>query len=167
MQKQKIVSKTKSVALYSSLFFVLAIILNIGLIKAYYFAEEKAQELIPAYSSYAVSATRKAQADELPMKEWITQEFKQAGINTDVADCVLWGESNYNVNSVNTKSLDFGIAQWNIMHIKSGFISLECAGSYRCSIEKMIEKVKSDKGFSGWNAYKNNNCKRFGATFMK
>lgn len=155
----KIKNKIKSLSLYLSFFFVLAVILDITLFQAYVFAQRKATELFPAYSSYMVSTTRQAVADELTPKEYIWQEAQQAGLNIAKVDCLIDSESKYindwNVNKNGT--VDFGYWMINSIHIKSGIITLECATDLICSTDWAIERLKQGK-WNMWAGWKSN-CK--------
>ena len=110
---------------------------------------------------------------ELSVKEYVKQEIEKAGLNWKVAECVISRESNFNPNAIG-ETKDYGLMQYNIQHIKSGFISLECAGNVECSLKKAIEKVKKDGQWCGektgkgctWYGYRDANCKRFGNTFI-
>ena len=110
----------------------------------------------------------KAEAEaepELSMEEWVLKQFKDNGLNPDVANCVITQESRWGVNKIG-KTYDFGIMQWHRQHIDSGYISLECTGNYKCAVNKAIEKIKKDNGWSAWYGYKDANCQRFGKTFI-
>jgi hypothetical protein len=135
-------------------------------------ASIKARELAVSYIGgdvgdyvWAINVPRVKAEEKLPMKEWVLKQFADNGINTEVADCVIQRESLWNPDIV-SKTYDFGLMAWNIQHVKSGYISLECTGNYKCAVSKAIEKIKKDKGFSAWFGYRDANCGRFGKTFI-
>jgi len=102
---------------------------------------------------------------ELSMKEWVLNEFKINGLNTEVADCVIQNESGWQDQKVSPDGKDFGLMQWNIQHIRSGLITPKCIFDYKCAVKKAIAKIKKDKGWFAWMAYFDRDCKRFGKTF--
>lgn len=107
-----------------------------------------------------VNVARAEIIEEMPLRLWAMNYAFEQGVDADTLDCVIEHESNWNVNAyhINTNgSVDLGVAQWNTQHIKSGFITLECAGDARCALKAMIKKVKADKGFKSWYAV--SNCK--------
>jgi len=104
---------------------------------------------------------------EMPMKEWVLKQFADNGINTDVADCVIQRESQWNDQAISKTKTDYGLMQWHYQHIESGFIDFKCVYSYECAVKRAIEKIKKDKGFSAWFGYRDANCGRFGKTFIK
>jgi hypothetical protein len=84
---------------------------------------------------------------------WVAWRIAKAGLNPLEAAVVQVNESGYTNNdnrfNVNTNgSVDLGRWQWNSLHIKSGHITIECAGNYRCSTEKAIEARLKDGSWS-------------------
>jgi len=113
------------------------------------------------FPAYVVPSVNVPSKKPLTMKEWVMNEVAKAGLNKEEVECLIEHEGGWGDNAVgiNKGSADLGMFQWNSQHIKSGFISIKCAGDYKCATKKFIEKVKADKGFSAWYGHTNGNCK--------
>jgi hypothetical protein len=122
---------------------------------------------IPAYEAEAVyiTATVEKQTPEYeviakavtdsPIKQYAVEKALENKLDPLELIAVLQEESGFNENAYNINTngtVDLGIAQWNSIHIKSGFITIECAGNAKCSINKMIEKRIKDGNYSAWYA---------------
>ncbi len=118
--------------------------------------------IIPAYSHNEATASYSEPKENIA--EQITKDpVKQYVVNQAIANnldpleliAVIQGESGFNPNAYNVNTngtVDLGIAQWNSIHIKSGFITVECAGNAECAIDKMIAKRLKDGNYSAWYA---------------
>jgi hypothetical protein len=119
---------------------------------------------VPTFEIATVNA-KEIKDEKLPMKEWVMNEFLKNGLNTKVADCVINQESQWHDQSISPSREDFGLMQWHIQHVKSGFITPSCAFDYKCAVDRAIKKIKHDKGWSAWMGYADANCQRFGKSF--
>ena len=148
----------KQIAVYGSVLFVCACILLVGIYSAAKASLNFADYLFPAYILPEVNVPSKK---PLTMKEWVMNEVAKAGLNKDEVNWLIEHEGGWGDNAVgiNKGSADLGMFQWNTQHIKSGLLSIKCAGDYRCATQKFIEKVKKDKGFGAWNGHANGDCK--------
>ena len=141
--------------LFSASCLLLAVVYGLASVSLNY-----ADKLFPAYEIPGINVARADEVSDMPLRLWAMNYAYENGIDPIKFDCVIKGESNWNENAYNVNkngSFDLGIAQWNSQHIKSGFIKLACVADATCSIKKMIEKVKKDKGFKAWVA--SNKCK--------
>jgi hypothetical protein len=150
----------KLVVWFSVLFSASCLLLGVvyGVSKA---SLDLADYLFPEYVVPGVSVVRAEEVSDMPLRLWAMNEAFDNSLNPDTFDCVIKNESGYNPNAYNVNkggTVDFGLCEWNSQHIKSGFISLECASSPTCCVKRMIEKVKADKGYGAWYAY-NDKCK--------
>jgi len=96
---------------------------------------------------------RKAEAEPTNPDAWVAWRIAKAGLNPLEAAVVQVNESGYANNdnrfNVNTNgSVDLGRWQWNTLHVKSGFITIECAGNFKCATEKAIEARLKDGSWS-------------------
>lgn len=123
--------------------------------------------IIPPYEAEAlyITATVEKQAQEYeviakavtdsPIKQYVIEKALENKLDPLELIAVIQGESGFNENAYNINTngtVDLGIAQWNSIHIKSGFITIKCAGDTKCSIDKMIEKRIKDGNYSAWYA---------------
>ena len=146
-----------------------------GALQMYMTIVEIKNKTVNAYNEYMsplywqpvhINVPRAKAEEELPMKEWVLKQFADNGINTEVADCVITRESQWNDQHKPSATNDYGLMQWNVQHIDSGLITMSCVYDYKCAVSKAIEKIKKDKGFSAWFGYRDANCGRFGKTFI-
>ncbi len=88
---------------------------------------------------------------EPTMKDWVLGEWEKVG-QREMADKIISCESKWNMNATNVntnKTFDFSLYQWNSIHIKSGLLTAECLGSYKCQTQKAIEMWKK-LGWKPW-----------------
>ena len=98
------------------------------------------------------------------IKEEVLQMFEKEGLNSDIADCVCFAESNYNqyaINKNNNGTYDLGL--WQINDINK--VPREISFNYKKATEWTIAKVKRDKGWGAWYGFNAKDCGRFGNTF--
>lgn len=85
------------------------------------------------------------------MKDWVLWRWEKEG-QREMANKIITCESNWSMNATNintNKTFDFSLYQWNSIHIKSGFMTAECLGSYKCQTEKAIQMWKK-QGWRPW-----------------
>lgn len=88
---------------------------------------------------------------ELTMKEYVLNEWDKVG-QKEMAEKVINCESHWNMNATNintNKTFDISLYQFNNIHIKSGLLTVECLGDYKCQTRVAIEMWKH-KGWTPW-----------------
>ena len=149
----------KQTAIYASVLFASSCLL---LAVAYGLASVSlnfADYLFPAYPIAGVNVAR-AEVSDMPLRLWAMNYANDNKIDPIKFDCLINGESRWNVNAYNINkngSVDLGLLQWNTQHIKSGYISLECVSDPICAVKRAIEKIKKDGNMNAWVAAKS--CK--------
>lgn len=87
------------------------------------------------------------------IKAYIVEQAEKNGLDPVDIMMIIQGESHFNENAVgvNTnKTADLGLIQVNSIHIKSGSITLKCAGETKCAIDWLIKKRLADGNYSSW-----------------
>lgn len=90
-------------------------------------------------------------------KEWALDQWEKLGGQElrDEAVLVFFGESGFNKDATHCNTngtVDLGFYQANSVHIPKR-LSIECAGSIKCSTEKMLELYK-EQGWTPWTQAK-------------
>lgn len=96
----------------------------------------------------------KAKEKEPPIKEWIKQEIKNAGLNWEIAECIIKHESNFDNYAIgwNTNgTIDYGIWQINSCHKKT--ISVKDRLDYKLATKWAINKRITNGDWGIWTAY--------------
>ena len=126
---------------------VIVFALTVGLVNAYrFFCDPIGQWLTVDITV----STVEAKTNLLPMREWVLETVKQAGINPVEAEKIIQCESGWNDQATNVNtggSIDRGLFQINNKYHPS--VSNACAFDYRCNTEEAIKIYKA----SAWNAW--------------
>ena len=126
-----------------------AMLLAGGLYKAVCYA----QDYVPSYTTTDVTIK------EMPMKEWVLNEVKRAGLDVVEADCIITHESRWDnwATHWNTNgSIDYGLWMINSVHKKT--ISVEDRFNYKKATRWAIAKRLHDGNWNAWvSAYKSCN----------
>ena len=83
-------------------------------------------------------------------KEYVLEEVKKAGLDSDFVDLLIQCESGWRQNAVGYNrngSVDKSYWQINSIHK----LSDDCLNSVPCSTKWAIEKIKRDVGISAWS----------------
>ena len=133
---------------------ILSVIMAIGVIQIGNFTIKAYKEIayfisnpIPAYAIADVEI-----ADKIPMREWVLNEVKKAGLDVDYVDRLINCESKWNNWAVawnKNGSIDYGI--WQINSIHKGTISVEDRFDYKEATDWAIQKRLHDGNWSAWS----------------
>ena len=150
--------------LYFKLYFTVAVISLIAFGLAHWYLY--CFHYFPVYAMAEIMVPQKEEVKSISvkedMREWVLEAFKSAGLNPQIADCVIQRESGWQDQRLPSPTDDYGLMQWNIQHIKSGLLNMSCAYDFKCSVRKAINKVKHDGDWHSWYGYRDANCQRFG-----
>ena len=83
-------------------------------------------------------------------KEYVLEEVKKAGLDSDFVDRLIQCESGWRQNAIGYNrngSVDKSYWQINSIH----GLSDDCLNSVPCSTKWAIDKVKRDGGFGAWS----------------
>jgi len=108
---------------------------------------------VPVHAMAGLEVERKSQ--EPTMKEWVLNEVKKAGLNTNEVDCLIQNESGWNQWAYNVnwsgKTTDIGLFQINSIH--KGTISVEDRWNYKTATKWAINKRLHDGNWNAWYGY--------------
>ena len=112
------------------------------------------------YEVTSLIVTRKVEAIEPTMKEWVKAEVEKNGLDWNQVDCLIHRESGwnpwaYNISNDNNTT-DFGLWQINSIHKKTA--TVECRWDYKCATKWAIAKRLHDGNWSAWYGF-NKFCK--------
>lgn len=137
--------------MFISFLGVIALLLDASLVKGYCIARDAIIKVMPINEMYYINTPKHYSKNKEDVMKWVLDQWDVTG-RRDEINAIITCESNWNVDTFhvnNNGSVDLGLYQWNTIHIKSGLISIECAGNYRCATKKAIELYKVNK-FRPW-----------------
>lgn len=85
-----------------------------------------------------------------PMQEWVFNQWEEA-YGLDIAikmASVIQCESNWNTESINYRSNDYGLYQFNKVHLPKRLLP-SCSLDYKCATEKALD-LYDEQGFTPW-----------------
>lgn len=95
--------------------------------------------------------------DYSSIKAYIVEQAEKNGLDPIDIMSIIACESHFNENAIGVnanKTSDLGLVQVNSLHVKSGSISIKCAGDARCAVDWMIAKRLRDGSYNAWSCWK-------------
>jgi len=100
----------------------------------------------------------KAEKVEIPMRDYVLNEVKKAGLDPEEANFIISKESNWRPDICiiePNSTISCGLWMLNTVHNKKGLTNA-CKTDYKCATKFAIEKRLHDGNWNAWTTWKNN-----------
>lgn len=84
------------------------------------------------------------------VREYVIEQFQEAGLDSDIAQKLVFCESRWNVNAVNVNAN--GTKDHGLYQLNSKYYPIPQGCDYKCQTQMAIEIVKR-RGFKEWSCW--------------